>query len=242
MSKKILVTGSSGYVANYIMLTMAKKYPQATVIGMSRTGKPRNQSNLDIKNIEYTPGNCLEPETYKDVLQDVDACVHTIGVLVENKKNPQLTYQAMNADTVINMAKGLNETASEENKKNFVMISSAKAPPFLPEYLTTKQQGEQYLFDHCPNLAPYILRPGFIYNKDHRGWSIPLMYGVDLAWWMNENVGKKLPIHSTIDFLFPAKSTKLESVGHFAIEGVMGNLDPVEHKIINDVDFIDFEK
>ena len=53
---------------------------------------------------------------------------------------------------------------------------------------------------------------------------------------------KKLPIHSTIDFLFPAKSTKLESVGHFAIEGVMGNLDPVEHKIMNDVDFIDFEK
>ena len=27
MSKKILVTGSSGYVANYLMLTMAKRYP-----------------------------------------------------------------------------------------------------------------------------------------------------------------------------------------------------------------------
>lgn len=98
------------------------------------------------------------------------------------------------------------------------------------------------MFDECPQLVPYVLRPGFIYNSEHRGWSIPLMYGVDLAWFMNENVGKKLPFHSAIDFLFPAKSTKLESVGHFAIEGAMGNLSPEEHKIINSEDFIEFEK
>ena len=47
-----------------------------------------------------------------------------------------------------------------------------------------------------------------------------------MAWFMNENVGKKLPFHSAIDFLFPEKSTMLESVGHFSIEGAMGNLDP----------------
>lgn len=138
MSKKILITGSSGYVANYLILNLAKKYPQATVIGMSRSGKPRNQSAVSgLKNVEYMAGNCLEPETFKDALKDVDACIHTVGTLIENKKNPQLTYQAMNADTAINMARELNATATEA-KKNFVMISSAKAPPFLPEYITTK--------------------------------------------------------------------------------------------------------
>lgn len=237
-----MVTGSSGYVANYIIINLAKKYPQATVIGMSRSGKPRNQSAISsLKNIEYLAGNCLEPESFKDALQDVDGCIHTVGTLIENKKNPQLTYQAMNADTAINMARELNATVKEE-KKNFVMISSAKPPPFLPEYITTKQQGEQFLFNECPQLVPYILRPGFIYNSEHRGWSIPLMYGVDLAWYMNENVGKKLPFHSSVDFLFPAKSTKLESVGHFAIEGAMGNLDPEQHKIVSPEAFIEFEK
>ena len=140
MSKKVLVTGSSGYVANFIMLNLAKKYPQATVIGMSRSGKPRNQQTASqFTNIEYFRGNCLEPETFKDALQDVDACIHTVGTLIENKKDPQLTYQAMNADSAINMARELNETASETAKKNFVMVSSAKPPPFLPEYITTKR-------------------------------------------------------------------------------------------------------
>lgn len=45
----------------------------------------------------------------------------------------------MNRDTAINMARELNETVKEgDDKKNFVMVSSAKAPPFLPEYITTK--------------------------------------------------------------------------------------------------------
>ena len=153
-----------------------------------------------------------------------------------------MTYQAMNADSAINMARELNDTASENSKKNFVMVSSAKPPPFLPEYITTKRQGEQFLLDECNNLTPFILRPGFIYNKEHRGWSIPLMYGVDLAWYMNENVGKKLPFANAIDFLFPAKSTKLESVGHYSIEGAMGNLDQNKHRIVTPEDFIEFEK
>lgn len=86
--KKVLVTGSSGYVANYIILQLAKKCPQATIIGMSRSGKARNQKVMsDYSNVEYFAGNCLEPETFRDALQDVDACVHTVGTLIENKKN-----------------------------------------------------------------------------------------------------------------------------------------------------------
>ena len=49
----------------------------------------------------------------------------------------------------------------------------------------------------------------------------------------NENIGKKLPYHSQIDFLFPAKPTKLETVGHFAIEAAMGNLDAASHQLIS---------
>lgn len=165
-SKKILVTGSSGYVANYMILNLARKYPTAQIIGMSRSGLPRDASILtQFKNIEYMKGNCLEPETFKHALQDVDGCIHTVGALIESKSNPQLTYKAMNRDTVINMARELNQTASSGTKKPFVMISSEKPPPFLPEYSSTKKEGELYLLNKCPNLAPYILRPGFIVNK-----------------------------------------------------------------------------
>ena len=176
------------------------------------------------KNIEYVKGNCLEPETLKDVLQDVDGVIHTVGTLIENNKNPQLSYKAMNRDTAVNMAQELNEYATEEQKRNFVMISSAKAPPFLPAYLTTKQEAEQFILNECPNLSPTIIRPGFIWNKEHRGWSIPLRYGCEVLYQINENIGKKTPLNSATDFLFPAKPTKLETVAHFSIEGVRGKL------------------
>ena len=95
------------------------------------------------------------------------------------------------------------------------------------------------MIHQCPNLNPYILRPGLIYNKEHRGWSVPLSNIAELAWCLNENVAKKLPFGPQIDFLFPDKPTKLEAVGHFAIEGVLGNLDPETHQIVSPEMFIE---
>lgn len=44
------------------------------------------------------------------------------------------------------------------------------------------------------------------------------------------------------DFLFPAHSTKLETVGHFAIESVMGNLDPEKYRSIRNATMLAYEK
>ena len=115
MSKKILVTGGTGYVANYIILAMSKQYPKAQIIGMSRRGTARYpQIMAEYPNVEYVKGDCLEPATFTDVLKDVDGVVHTVGALVDNKRNPKLSYKAMNRDTCINMARVLNEHASED--------------------------------------------------------------------------------------------------------------------------------
>ena len=41
-----------------------------------------------------------------------------------------------------------------------------------------------------------------------------------------------MPFGKKLDFLFPAKSVRLSTVTHFAIEGVMGNLGTDGQKII----------
>mmetsp|Transcript_11158 Transcript_11158/g.18740 ORF Transcript_11158/g.18740 Transcript_11158/m.18740 type:complete len:103 (-) Transcript_11158:227-535(-) len=102
----------------------------------------------------------------------------------------------MNRETCVNVARAINEKSTAENKANFVMVSSAKPPPFLPAYLTTKIEAENFILEECPNLKPLIVRPGFIWNKEHRGWSIPLRYTCELLFQINENVGKKTPLHS----------------------------------------------
>jgi len=63
---KVLITGSSGFVGNYILLNLAKRYPQLTVLGMSRSGKARTPEIMkDYPNVEYVKGNCLEPDSFK---------------------------------------------------------------------------------------------------------------------------------------------------------------------------------
>lgn len=179
----------------------------------------------DYPNVEYVKGNCLKVESFKDVLQDVDACIHTVGALFEKKGHPEKSYQAMNRDTAVNMARELNAHALADAKRRFVMISSAKPPPFLPQYSTTKFEAEAFIVDECPNLDPTLIRPGFIWNAEFRSWSLPLYYGCELMYQLNEAVGKKTPLHSVTDQFFPAKPTKLETVGHFAIGGALGTLE-----------------
>ena len=151
-------------------------------------------------------------------LQDVDGVIHCVGTLIEKKNNPKLTYNAMNRDTAINVAAELQDIAEAKGQhRTFVLVSSEKAPPFLNAYLTSKLEAEEFIFKECPNLKSYSIRPGFVWDPTgHRWWSIPLHYGVDLAWWMNEKIAKQLPFSSYLDFLFPAKSIRLSTLTHFA--------------------------
>ena len=58
-----------------------------------------------------------------------------------------------------------------------VFISGSKAPPFLKRYLTTKFEAEEYL-RNLKGLRFTSLRPGFIYSKQERVWSVPLQIGI----------------------------------------------------------------
>lgn len=102
-----MVTGSSGYVANYIMKTFAKANPSIQVVGMSRSGKAREAETESLPNVSYVSGNCLEPETFKKALEDVDSIVHTVGTLLPSSL-PQKSYKEMNFDAAVNMARELN--------------------------------------------------------------------------------------------------------------------------------------
>ena len=116
----------------------------------------------------------------------MNGVIHTVGALVDGKG--ERSYQALNCDTAVNVAREFNAiVASREGneKGNIVMISSAKAPPFLPAYLTTKIEAENYILKECDNLNKTIIRPGFIVNKEHRSWSVPLSYGVDFLYRLN---------------------------------------------------------
>lgn len=52
-------------------------------------------------------------------------------------------------------------------------------------------------------------------------------------------MAKAVPLYKKVDWLFPAHSVKLSTVTHFAIEGVLGNL---EEKIITNDMLLKYEE
>merc|ERR1711976_919135 len=232
--RKILVTGSSGYVGNSIIKCIAK-VPNVQVYGVSRTGLPRKNSGTELlENVEFHSGDCLKPETIKDLVSEMDGVVHTVGTLVENKNDPNLTYQAMNRDAAVNVAKILNDSVTQiaeagdstraQQKKHMAVISSSRAPPFMDGYLTYKWEADEYILNECPNLNATILRPGFITSASERWWGDPLRLGVELAHMFDPLCPKALQKFN----LIPERSIKLDTVAHFAKVGVT---DRINHDI-----------
>jgi uncharacterized protein YbjT (DUF2867 family) len=60
-----MVVGSSGYVGNYMIKTLARKYPQVSIIGMSRSALPREDETAKLSNVSYVKGDALEPESFR---------------------------------------------------------------------------------------------------------------------------------------------------------------------------------
>ena len=239
--KKVLVTGTTGYVGNYLLKAIAKANPSVACVGMSRRGTARQgeETTGKLENVSYVAGDCLKPQTFENMMADVDSIVHCVGALFETRA---LTYEAMNTDTCKNMAYELNKYARENNEeRNFVMISSAKAPFFAPRYLSTKEVAEQYLLNSCGNLKSTIIKPGVVLNAEHRWWGTPVGIANDVAWWVDSNVCKQVMptgVTDKFDFLIPARSTQLKTIEHFTLLGIKGEN---EHTIIGPDVYTAFE-
>lgn len=74
----------------------------------------------------------------------------------------QLTYENMNRDTAIMLAK----QAAKEKASAFAYISAAGGAPVLPtRYITTKREAESTIASGFPNMRGIFIRPPFLYDN-----------------------------------------------------------------------------
>ncbi|KAI1368502.1 NAD(P)-binding protein [Xylaria arbuscula] len=91
----------------------------------------------------------------------------------------QLTYENMNRDSAIMLAK----EAAQEDAKAFVYISAAGGAPVLPaRYISTKREAESTIAREFPGMRNIFVRPPFLYDSS-RPITMPMaaMTGVGTA-------------------------------------------------------------
>ncbi len=105
--------------------------------------------------------------------------------LKPQEKDAQITYELMNRDTAITLAR----ESSQENVDTFVYISAAGGAPVLPaRYISTKREAETAVSTNFPNMRSVFIRPGFLYDSS-RPITMPLAVGVGAGAIFNEVTG-----------------------------------------------------
>ncbi len=99
-----MVVGSSSFVGNHIMMSLARKNPNLSVVGMSRSGMPLENETERFSNVSYVKNDALDPEWFRDHLEDVDGVIHCVGALIQKRKNPTPFIDLMSRETAINVA------------------------------------------------------------------------------------------------------------------------------------------
>jgi uncharacterized protein YbjT (DUF2867 family) len=90
--------------------------------------------------------------------------------LKPQEKDGQLTYELMNRDSAITLAR----EAYAEKVPAFAYISAAGGAPVLPRrYIETKREAESTIASEFPNMRSVFIRPPFLYDSS-RALTMPL--------------------------------------------------------------------
>jgi len=143
------------------------------------------------------------------------------------EKDGQLTYELMNRDSAIGLAK----EASTHKVPSFLYISAAGGAPILPgRYISSKRQAEATIATTFPSMRSVFIRAPFMYDSS-RGFTVPMAALTGMGALANSLVAGKLT------WLMGAggvKPLKADMVGEACVEALEDDTikGPVEVKEI----------
>jgi nucleoside-diphosphate-sugar epimerase len=171
---KILLTGANGFVGSHIAERLAAD--GHAVKCMVRPTADRRW--LQDGRLEYCVGNIADPDSIQDAVKDVEAVVHSAGVLRALRRED---YFAINQRVTGNLARILLEVNPSLRKLVFISSQAAMGPssgPFpkrldepetpLTDYGQSKLAGERELAVLRGKIPFTIVRPASVYGPRDR--------------------------------------------------------------------------
>jgi len=190
-----LVTGATGFIGSHLVEALVQRGTRVRCL-------VRDKTHLGwVKDlpVEFVVGNCLEKNSLKQAVDDIDQVFHLAGATTAVKEKTYFEVNALGTDNLV-------QACIENNTRliKFIHLSSqAAAGPCLngakkketdacepvSPYGKSKLLGEQLALAHSRELPLLILRPCAVYGPRDKGFHalfkclsrniIPCLSGID---------------------------------------------------------------
>lgn len=152
----ILLTGATGFVGRAILRKLLAAGRMARAVARN-AGHRRLATH---ENLTWIEGDLLAPETLRTAFDGVEAVIHLVGILVEDRKR---SYEAMHHHATASMV----AMARNAGVRRFIQMSALGARDDAPSaYHRTKAAGEAAV--RSSRLEWTIFRPSLIYGEEDR--------------------------------------------------------------------------
>ncbi|HRO69094.1 MAG TPA: SDR family NAD(P)-dependent oxidoreductase, partial [Chitinophagaceae bacterium] len=121
MSKKILITGGTGFLGAYIIKQLVERNYQVRAIRRSKN-LPRYVPNSIFEKVEWIDGDVLDVVALEEAMDGIDSIIHSAAIVSFSKKDRKRMFE-VNVNGTANMV----NIALEKNIDRFVHISSVAA-------------------------------------------------------------------------------------------------------------------
>jgi len=162
---KLVVPGGNGFIGAEICRVAVQNGHEVAAFG--RTGRPAftPAEHPWTQEVHWRAADVFEPDTWRDLLEDADAVVHSIATIQE-KSEHDVTFERVNAESVLLAA----DEAVEAGADAFVFLSVRDKPPVVPhKFLAAKRRAERTLHEQYPELRTVSLRPNLVYGPRQAG-------------------------------------------------------------------------
>lgn len=86
IKKRILITGSTGYIGCYLTKLVAAIHPTAQVFALSLKNPGETAKEFPeiakFSNVKFVEGNCLRPDSLPNEMNS-DSLIHTVGAITD---------------------------------------------------------------------------------------------------------------------------------------------------------------
>jgi NADH dehydrogenase len=150
----VWVSGATGFVGQGVLRALIEAGHGVRAL-VHRGRLPRSFLS---KGVTVVRGSVLDPATLESTMEECDAAIHLVGIIVEKRKASFYQIHYLGAVNAV-------EAARAAGVKRFLLMSAlgAKSDAATP-YFRTKWMAEEYL--RSGDMDYTIMRPSIIFGKD----------------------------------------------------------------------------